>query len=723
MGIDSRLKIMLGIGLFMVVLWIIYLFILQMFDPFDLKTAQKRRYDAHKEFTVAQRGNIYDHRGTLLVSSLNLHQIDIDLNRLRAIARRNDKPVSHYFDIVAEVISENSHLNKSDVYRRMANARGSTVVISERINEDQLFRIREGLREQRLHVMVSAFNSTRRVYTRGPLAARLLGVTRGVTDERNRFNRYTFRLEGLNGIERAFDRDLSGDYGWRKILFDARQRIIPVPNNTVKPALQGSDIYLTIDADIQEILENNLRRGLTQFRAKNAIGLIMNPNNGNIVAMAGISENDRRVNENQLRSLQNMPIQFLFEPGSTIKPFVSLLALERNLVRDTDIIDCRPWQTRGRRIRDTSDLGRITFREVITLSSNVGVARVADKIGANDLYRHYLNLGFGTFTGVDLPEESSGLFRKVSDWSNFTLHSISFGQEMSVTALQLANAFSALANGGYLLRPNIIDRKVDSNGRVYYQAQRRVMNTVSNDKNAVALNNNILVDAVESGTGAGTRFRNVRVAGKTGTSEKAVGGRYSRTQFTSSFAGFFPYENPQYVMVIIYDEPEFRFRFGSVSAVPTFRSVVEEMLTLPDCRIIPDLRMANQELITMPNLIGMRITEARRVLTGANINFQVFNESRDAYVVHQLPLPGVQFGSRNKISIYCGTERRINNQQTEFNEFVMPNLVGMSLRQAINVSKILRLNLSISGSGHVVSQSIPEGARITLQQVCVVVAR
>jgi cell division protein FtsI/penicillin-binding protein 2 len=626
-----------------------------------------------------------------------------------------------YYDMIAEIISDNSDLQKNDIIRRLNSATGGTVVISENIDENQLSNIRAAFVARNLHVLVSAFRRVRRIHIKDNLADRLIGGTSELADNATRFNRYTFRLIGTNGIERAFNNHLQGEYGWREVMFDARQRIVPIPNVAEKPVVNGSSIYLTIDANIQEILENNLRIGLERYRSRAAIGVIMNPNNGNIVAMAGLNRSDRNTNDNKLRTLENYPIQYLFEPGSTMKPFVSLHALEKKLVRENDVIDCRPMtigtQRNSRTIRDTENLGNISFRDVIVLSSNVGVAKIAEKIGKRGLYNNYISFGFGNTTRVDLENENSGVFRKVNDWSDFSLHSLSFGQEMSVTALQLANAYCTLANGGFLLKPNIIAKKVDESGKTYFQSQRTVIRKISN-KNAIDLNNSFLLDAVERGTGRNTRFQNIKIAGKTGTSEKMSNGR---TLYTATFAGFFPYENPQYVMVIVYDEPEHRFRFGSQSAAVTFRNVVREMLTLPDCNVIPSIRMHSQTIVTMPKLTNMKVEEAKQILQKNNISFHIYNEKKDSFIVHQLPQAGTKFGSNNKVSLYASTERY--PRQRIYQVDVMPDLVGMSLRQAIQVSKDLSLNIRIEGSGVVVSQTIKPGEKIRIQQNCLLVAR
>ena len=723
---NLRFKIILTVCFFISTVWVVYLLALQVYDPFNLSDIKRRRYDSHKEFIVANRGCIFDSNGAMLAGTIKYFQVDIHVERVRDIANRNQKDVNYYFNIISDIFSSNTNLNKNAVSQRLKAAKGTSVVISERIDENQLMNLRKAFEKERLNVMVSAFSSMNRIHTRGSLAARLLGLTNGVTDNSTRFSRYTFRLEGLNGIEKAFNNDLLGDYGWREALFDGRQNFVPKPEFLSKPVTHGSSIYLTIDSDIQEILENNLQKGLGLYKAKNAIGVIMNPKNGDILAMAGINENDKKFNDNQVRSLQNMPIQYLFEPGSTIKPLVSLLAIEKNLFKENDIFDCKPMQLQynkvRRTIKDSHELGKITFRDVIVQSSNVGVAKIAEKIGAESLYKYYLDFGFGTTTHVDLNDESSGRFSKMSDWTHFTLHSLSFGQEMSVTALQLANAYVALANGGELLKPNILKYKMDSNGKIYDKSSRKVLRKVANKK-SLELNNSFLLDVVERGTGTNTRFKNIKIAGKTGTSEKAVGGKYSKYLYTSSFAGFFPYEDPQFVMVIIYDEPEYRFRFGSQSAVPTFKNIVEELLALPNCNIIPDIKMHEQEIITMPKLVGLKISEARKILNNAKIDFHAYNESKNSFVVQQFPQPGVQFGSKNKVSIYCSEDKVVSESNVVINENIMPNLVGMPLRQAISISKALKINLSIDGSGHIVSQSIKEGEKIQFQQKCLVVAK
>jgi len=722
----SRAKVLFSFCLLMSFVWVIYMGILQFSDPFNLGTIKIKRYNPYKEPLIANRGNIYDQNGVLLVSSQRYYQIDIDLDNLSKTIKRQNRSQQEYFNIVADILTRNTNLSHEDIYKKLNTPKVNTVLISENVDESQLLNIKNELEHHKLNILVSSFSSLKRIYTKGNLASRLLGVTQGVTDNTSRHNRFTYRLQGLNGVEKAFDKDLLGDYGWREIIYDGRQRGIPIPNHSNKPVAHGSSVYLTIHSGIQEILESNLKNGLLSYNAKNAIGVIMNPNTGDVIAMAGINKDDSKISDNQLRSHQNMPIQYLFEPGSTMKPFVSLLAIEKNLVKEDEVFDCKPmtikYKDSERTIRDDHAIGSATFRDIIVKSSNVGIAKVAEKIGRKDLYRHYINLGFGTMTSIDLDYESSGSFKKLNDWTGYTLHSVAFGQEMSVTALQLANAYCVLANGGYLLKPNIIQKKVTDQGRVYTQSDRKVIRTVSNKK-AIAQNNSFLLDVVEKGTGTSARFRNIRVAGKTGTSEKVVRGRISKELRTASFAGFFPYENPEYVMVIVYDEPAPQYRFGGSSAAVTFKSIAEDILSLPDCAIIPQIRNRDTHFITMPKIVGLKIADAKKLLAKEKIDFKIYNELAEGYITQQLPLPGVRIATKNKVSLYAQKDKNPQKSKNDNAFEKMPNLVGMTIRQAINMSKELQINLKIQGSGHVISQTITPGTQLRLQQNCLVVAR
>ncbi|MCL1827787.1 MAG: penicillin-binding protein 2, partial [Candidatus Cloacimonetes bacterium] len=489
---------------------------MQTSDPFDLVADRRIRYEEHKEFIMANRGNIYDANGEILATTNHYYQIDIDVSVLKNKAEKKKKTEIEYFHRVSNIIGANSNVTASEAYKKLLSTKKITTVIGRDFNQSQLNKIREQMKQEGFEgALIYVYHHAKRVYPKGTLAARLLGLTTSKSDQTVRQSKYFNLLEGRNGIELSNNKDLLGEYGWNKILRDRNGQKIPIPNLDNKPVIHGASVYLTIDSRIQEILENNLQLGIAKYSSKNAIGVILNPKNGDIIAMAGINENDKKISDTQLRGLSNLPTQHIFEPGSTIKPLVSLLAIEKNLVKETDMFDCRKMIFPNKRtISDSHDLGTISFREVIVQSSNVGVSKIADIIGKEALYQHYVNYGFGKPTKVDLLEER-GILHKLSDWTDYSMHSVAFGQEMSVTALQLANIYCAFANGGELLKPNIVKQKVDANGKTYSFRSKVVEKKLSNKK-SLDLNNSFLYDVVEEGTGVNTRFDNIKIGGKTG---------------------------------------------------------------------------------------------------------------------------------------------------------------------------------------------------------------
>jgi cell division protein FtsI/penicillin-binding protein 2 len=246
---------------------------------------------------------------------------------------------------------------------------------------------------------------------------------------------------------------LAGEYGWREVVYDANHERVPYPNLHEKQSQDGFNLKLTIDSKIQEIVEHALYEGAVKYSAKNVGAIAMDPNTGRILALAGVSPEDRNIDPGLVRVKSNIPLSFMFEPGSTMKPLTMLPALEHKLVRPNEKIACGVYQVGKRTIRDTHQYGALTPKEIIAKSSNVGVAKIAERIGKKRLYEKFISLGYGQKTGLGLYGESSGLFRKPDDWDGYTLHSLSFGQAISVTALQHVTAFSAVANGGKMMKP------------------------------------------------------------------------------------------------------------------------------------------------------------------------------------------------------------------------------------------------------------------------------
>ena len=557
---QKRFNFFMVVMTVVIFVWIAYLFTVQVADPYQFEQTRKVRYTPSKELYIPERGSIYDRNNELLVRTVRYYQIDYDRSMLPEANRREDCKT------IARIISDNSSLSHQYVSKQMLREPlDRSVYISHRVKENEYLSIEMELKNHRNYHkgFISRFSLQERVYPKENIAARLLGAVEENKDG-SQLNTVLSQLTGITGVEKAYDNDLKGVYGWRKTIHDAWNKPVFIPNLGTQSVTDGNNVILTIDLRIQEIVEVSLKKGLDKFEAKNAIGIFMNPKTGEIISMVSISADDNKIAPIHVRSRSNLAASFLFEPGSTMKPFTALAALEKKLYKSTDIIDCRTYRMPTRTIRDAHPFETLSFRDVIVQSSNVGTSKIAEQVGAEKLYSTLTAFGFGTRTGSDISGEAAGLLRKLKDWQGFSLHSISFGQEISVTPLQLTTSYAAIANGGVLMKPYLVKEVVDKNNKVVYQNKPTRIRKIS-QKASIDTLQTILQDVVEYGTGAVTSLPYISIAGKTGTAEKQTSGTsgYTKNKYVSNFAGYFPADDPQIVGVIIYDEPSYRYHYAS----------------------------------------------------------------------------------------------------------------------------------------------------------------
>lgn len=706
-------------------LWSAYLFGIQILDPFNFAHLRRVRYIPRKEILIPQRGGIYDAKGNLLASSVSYYQLDIDRGAVNTWAERNDKKQQEAFELVARAISKHSSLSKENVLRRLnLGKKNTSIQISNRISEAELDKVIHEFREQKLPGLIHNFASMRRIYSKGILAARLMGA---VSEESNGYDPVTdskslYKLSGICGIEATYDKVLSGDYGWREIVLDANGNRVPYPDLHEKKPNNGRNIYLTIDANIQEVVENALYEGVEKYGAAHGGAVVMDPKTGRVLALAGVSNQDLIDDPNIVRTKSNIPASFMFEPGSTMKPLSILSALEHKLVKPTERIECGRYQVGRRVIRDTHDYGPLTPRGIIAKSSNVGVAKLAERIGKTRLYEEFISMGFGQKSALNLFGESSGIFAKLENWDGYSLHSLSFGQAISVTSIQLAAAYSAMANGGKMMKPHIIDSFRDESGNTVESFEPSVLRQISS-KAACDTMLSYIQEVVDDGTARHIRMDYISVGGKTGTAEKNVEGTrgYSSGKYNAVFAGMFPMEDPQMVVVVFYDEPSHYYRFGSMSAAPTFKKIVENVLFMPDCQILPYNERLLQTSLKMPDLIGMSIHNAERNLNRYGFLYKIEGPDSASVVVDQFPKAGISVDKNHPITLKLGKGEGPSPQHS-IGKGVMPNLVGMTLRKAVKAASDQGVPIRIAGSGIVRKQSLLPGSRISGGSVCVLEA-
>ena len=383
--------------------------------------------------------------------------------------------------------------------------------------------------------------------------------------------------EGLEGVERAYEKFLKAPLMEMVIERDGLGRVfLPLERGEEGPW----DAYLTLDVNVQYILERALQEGLEECQAKRAVGLIMDPVRGDILGMASLPS----FNPNSFwlyppENRKNFATVGLFEPGSILKPFLVATALEKGFLRPNDIVFCEGgrYNVFGLTIRDVKSYDWLTVQEVIKYSSNIGAAKIARTIGADDYYEFLKSLGFGEKTGIGLPEEK-GVLKPPKLWTPVDLMTLGFGQGMICTPLQIAVAYSAIANGGLKVKPRIVKelRKV-GDGKVLVmepQVERRVF---SSEVSRLIMG--MLERVVLEGTGTRAFLEGYAIAGKTGTAQKydPHRGGYSREHFVASFVGIFPADRPKAVILVMFDEPRTSIYGGEVAA-PVFRKIVQELI-------------------------------------------------------------------------------------------------------------------------------------------------
>lgn len=729
----GRFLLLMGFLALVVTLWVLYLFCVQVLDLPQLDYLRQLRYNPVKEILIPTRGAIYDRNGKLLVSSLKFYQVDIDRSSIKKYCERNHKDLNVVYSDIANIFAKHTPITREFVLKKLHQpSLGNSVVISRKIKESELeWLIAEfhGLSNDKRKLkkypgLIASFSSMKRIYSKGLLGARLLGAVKENSEEiaRIRKDRSIYRLTGICGIEASYDNYLAGEYGWREAIYDANNRRVPYPNLRDKAPINGNDLYLTIDADIQELVEKNLREGLEKYQAKNAAAIVMDVKTGEILAMAGISATDNSIDPQNVRALPNIPVTFNFEPGSTYKPFTALVALENKSIGLNEKIDCSTLITGRRRISDTHHYGMLDLRNIIAYSSNVGISKVADRVGAKALYSRLISLGFGQRSGINLAGESSGFFPKLNHWDGYSLHSISFGQSISVTAIQLANAYCTLSNGGKIMKPLLV-REIRSPENVMMEKyEPRIVRSL---RDPVALDTlkSYMKCVVDYGTATSVKLDYLDIAGKTGTAEKKDenGRGYASYKYTSVFAGFFPVDEPRLVVLTAYDEPAYAYHFGSMSAGPTFKAIVEQLVSLPNCDIIPHIKEKKQQYVSMPTVLGMHQSQAEATLHRIGIQVNTVVTDPSGVVVNQFPKPNVSFDRKNSVTIVVDKKTQTTAVVTKGSE--MPNLVGMSVRKAVQVAKSKRLALTVKGIGVVCQQSIPAGSSIKYGESCIVEAR
>ena len=597
------------------------------------------------EKLLAVRGNIYDRNNVPLTQNIIHYSLGAQTFKIKDRA-----------EFAAKIA--NSTGRDIEYYLKKIDTKKSFVVIEHKLRQNKV----KPLLEQIIPGLVVERKS-RRYYPQENIASQTVGFT-DVDDK------------GLTGIEKEFNSYLAGKAGWVVKQVDGKGRSQIKTSFPIKPPIDGSNIQLTIDLEYQSILHEELNRRINETNAKGAIGIIINPQNGSILAMSSMP--DFNPNQHGLSPIENQKNRVLtdqFEPGSTYKVVTATAAVATNAVSLYEEFNCKEGKINvaGKIISDHEIFGLLTFPQIIAHSSNVGMIKIAQKLGQEPLYTFSRDFGFGSPTGIQFPGESKGKLRQTKNWSEMSLAEVSIGYEVGVTALQLASAYAAIANGGYLIKPSLIKQILSAKGEVIYSEKPEIIRKIANPEIMETVKD-MLVDVVQYGTGEKAKIKGWSIAGKTGTAYKFIDGAYSN-KYISNFAGFFPAEKPQVVGVIILDEPKYGYHWGGYGAAPVFRRIAQRIINVDD-----SIKHHKKEKRPTETVIANNDNE-KSLIALSTVNS--LKKYQDGYAI-------------------------------------VPNVRGMSIRKAKSILKKSNLRAKFEGSGQVVWQSPAPGTKKLPGAICTI---
>ncbi|KXK53779.1 MAG: cell division protein FtsI [Chlorobi bacterium OLB5] len=668
--------------LFIVILY--KLFTIQVIDAAKYQLAAKKQYESRISLK-SSRGIIFDRKMNSLVSNIIMYSFAADPNMV------DNK------DSVAGVFS---HIFKKDksFYLDKLNTRNTSFVWLERRIDPKY--------EQQIKDLnfsgVIKLNEPNRVFNYDKLSSRIVGYT-------------NIDNNGLSGIELELDEELSGKEGYVVMQKDGLGRKRPAVEYPRQEPVDGNNVILTIDMNIQKITEEELAAGVDANNSTGGKVIVMNVKTGEILAMNSI--------DNESGSQDKIAeITDLYEPGSTFKIVTAAAALEESLLSKFDVINTYGGEYMN--IKDSHKFTSLTFQQVIEQSSNVGTINIAGRLGKERYYKYARDFGFGITTGLDLPGEMKGRLKRPVEFSPVTLNYMSIGYEVLVTALQMANAYACVANGGMMMKPFIIKKILAPDGTLLKEFKPvEIRNVISKQTSKILTE--LFVGVVERGTGIDARIENIKIAGKTGTSQKMVEGKYSKSKYTSSFIGYFPAENPQIVIAVIIDAPGAGEYYGGKVSAPIFKRIAERIINLTGLHeySTPEYNAEVVQVNNIPdefsslNLVNFEVSDAIKILNENEIPFEVEGKRKNAVVVSQSSVTGED--GVKKVKLITSGSESVNNDLKE-SSLKMPDLKGMSVRKCIKVISAMGLNYKMNGNGKVVTQIPEPGTTITGNQQIII---
>ncbi len=694
---NRRISVFIIFFLCLLIIVAVKLFTIQVIDSSKYQLAAKRQYEKSIPL-IPTRGIIYDRKFNALVTNTTRITFAADPNMI------DNK------DSVAEVFARIFQKDKSYYLDKLNSKNTSFVWLERRIDPSFDSLVKDinitGIIKQ---------NESERTKNYGSVASQIIGVT----DTDNK---------GISGIELECETDLAGKEGYVVMQKDGLGKKRPALEYPRVDPVNGNGVVLTIDLDIQKIVEEELKAGIDANNAEGGKCLIMSVKTGEVLGV--YSYRNQTINGNEPDYGKLTAVTDMYEPGSTFKIVTASACLEEGLENKNSIVETNggEYKIYDIIIKDSHKSSSLTFQQVVEQSSNVGIVKSAEKLGAERFYKYARDFGFGIYSGIDYPGEMKGQLKKPVEYSKVSLRFSSIGYEVMVNTVQITNAYACIANNGILMKPYIIKKELTPDGILEFENQPTKLRTVISEQSARTITS-FLSGVVERGTGTEARMDEVKIAGKTGTSQKIVNGEYSKQFYTSSFIGYFPAENPQIVISVVVDAPMAGQIYGGKVAAPVFKKIAERLIQLEgmngnDILFVKDniaMDVTNQQLQNHYynesdlKLDDINLEDAAYILTEKKIDFEVNGPLKNAVIKSCKMVPDDD-GSVEKVILETADKNQIMTRNVKGSYIIVPELKGMSVRNSISMMSALGLEFIISGNGIVTGQKPQPGEQILRNQ-------
>ena len=655
----------------------------------------------------ARRGRILDRNGIELAISANVYRVDFDLNSIRAHLKKENLSNNDIAPKIAQALEmdEKKVLDKLNTKLPSGADAGSATLV-RRIKKDEADKVKD------LNISgVIVSPDTKRYYPYGNFLSHVLGST-------------NVDGQGLTGIELEYNEFLSGKPGLRISELSKYNDELPYTISEFTSPINGMDLTLTIDKNLQAFAEKVAEKGYKDNLAKQVSIIIMNPNNGEILAMVNKPDFDpntpyegaenyegNNLAEKVQKMWRNHLVNDTFEPGSIFKVVTMIGNLEEGLVNEDDTFVCngslkvgphtiKCWKRSGH--------GTQVLPEILQNSCNVGFMEIGKRLGKEKLNEYIKKLGFGKVTGVDLPGEAKGIIKKTESITEADLATISFGQTNTVNAVQYMTAFNSIIDGGKLIQPHIMKEigYIDDNNNYNIEQtfEPTITEVLSEEKTAIL--RDYLERTVSYGGSSKAYVEGYHLGAKTGTAQKVNpnGGGYESGKYISSLAGFAPADNPEVTVFISIDEPGTGAYYAGQIVAPLANILFTDIFNYMSESMPKDDIDSIVKEVVIPEIRGLKVEEAKNILKEYNLEYSI--EGNGSIITEVKPYPGYTVKENYKINIDTGDSESYNKN------VIMPDLRGYSIESASKILDDLGINYTFEGNGTISKQSVPKGELI-----------